>query len=57
MPKQERLRAGPVPSLGPGDVPNFAPCQIMHPLVLVGLGVGVGGGVRIRQSGSDFKGK
>ncbi len=28
-----------------GDVPNFAPCQIMHPLVLVGLGVGVGEGL------------
>ncbi len=31
----------------------------MHPLVLVGLGLGVGrvrirGGVKIRQSGSDF---
>ncbi len=25
-------------------VPNSAPCQIMHPLVLVGLGVGVGEG-------------
>ncbi len=24
---------------------NFAPCQIMHPLVLVGLGVGVGEGL------------
>ncbi len=39
-------------------MPNSAPCQIMHPLVLVGLGVGVGEGlglgVGIRQSGSDF---
>ncbi len=26
-------------------VPNFAPCQIMHPLLLVGLGVGVGEGL------------
>ncbi len=26
-------------------VPNSAPCQIMHPLVLVGLGVGVGEGL------------
>jgi len=26
-------------------VPKFAPCQIMHPLVLVGLGVGVGEGL------------
>ncbi len=29
----------------PGVVPNSAPCQIMHPLVLVGLGVGVGEGL------------
>ncbi len=28
-----------------GVVPNSAPCQIMHPLVLVGLGVGVGEGL------------
>ncbi len=40
-------------------MPSSAPCQIMHSLVLVGLGVGRGGvrirvGVRIRQSGSDF---
>ncbi len=28
-----------------GVVPSFAPCQIMHPLVLVGLGVGVGEGL------------
>ena len=28
-----------------GVVPKFAPCQIMHPLVLVGLGVGVGEGL------------
>ncbi len=26
-------------------MPNSAPCQIMHPLVLVGLGVGVGEGL------------
>ncbi len=29
----------------PGVVPNSAPCQIMHPLVLVGLGLGVGEGL------------
>ncbi len=34
---QEKPRAG--------VVPNSAPCQIMHPLVLVGLGVGVGEGL------------
>ncbi len=28
-----------------GVVPNSAPCQIMHPLVLVGLGLGVGEGL------------
>ncbi len=28
-----------------GVVPNSAPCQIMHPPVLVGLGVGVGEGL------------
>ncbi len=28
-----------------GVVPNSAPCQIMHPLVLVGLSVGVGEGL------------
>ncbi len=28
-----------------GVVPKSAPCQIMHPLVLVGLGVGVGEGL------------
>ncbi len=28
-----------------GVVPNSVPCQIMHPLVLVGLGVGVGEGL------------
>ncbi len=28
-----------------GVMPNSAPCQIMHPLVLVGLGVGVGEGL------------
>ncbi len=44
-------------------MPNSAPCQIMHPLVLVGLGICVAGvkirgQVGIRQSGSDFfKGK
>ncbi len=33
-------------------VPNSEPCQIITPLVLVGLGLGVG--LKIRQSYSDF---
>ncbi len=33
------------PGPAAGVVLNFAPCQIMHPLVLVGLGVGVGEGL------------
>ncbi len=33
------------PTATAGVVPSFAPCQIMHPLVLVGLGVGVGEGL------------
>ncbi len=37
-----------------GVVPNSDPCQIITPLVLVGLGLGVGEGVRIGQSYSDF---
>ncbi len=40
-------------------MPNSAPCQIMHPLVLVGLGVGVGEGLGLGVGlglglGSDF---
>ncbi len=37
-----------------GVVPNSDPCQIITPLVLVGVRVKCGGGVRIRQSDSDF---
>ncbi len=33
------------PPIPTGVMPNSAPCQIMHPLVLVGLGVGEGLGL------------
>ncbi len=36
-------------------MPNSAPRHITTLLVLVGLGLGVRGGVMIRQSGSNFK--
>ncbi len=35
-------------------MPKSDPCQIITPLVLVGVRVRCGGGVMIRQSDSDF---